>query len=216
MKMISHLNISTLSGAMPSELNLQWHLPSNCHLIQFGGPYIGASVPTLAYSPYLVSPLLGNDQTLINHPGQQQPQQQQQQQHGQQLQQSKPRTDRIEVSQQAHCLQIYCSSALSQKSAWKKELKRHRVTIFCFSLNFLICQNIVQLRNEMFEKSHSGERSNISSEMSLDTLRRNVSRNILFVGHWTFSLYSDLCLERKLSPKTFKYYLDFVLSPSQN
>lgn len=153
-----------------------------------------------------MSPLLGNDQTLINHPGQQQPQQQPQ--HGQQLQQSKPRNDRIEVSQQAQCLQIFVSPAL-QTSALEKELKRHWVTIFCFNWEFLICQNIVQLRNEMFEKSHSGERSNISSEMSLDTLRRNVSGNILFVGHWTFSLYSDLCLARKLSPKTFKYHTNF-------
>jgi len=69
----------------------------------FGGHYVGASVPTLAYSPYLasgvsglVSPLLGNDQqTLINH--QQQQQQQQQPAQPQLQQQSKPRSDRIEA-----------------------------------------------------------------------------------------------------------------------
>ena len=87
--------------------------PAVCELIidvQFGAaPYIGASVPTLAYSPYLaataglaVSPLLGNDQTqLLNH-GAGQPQHQHAGQTApdqQQLQQqSKQRNDRIEVS----------------------------------------------------------------------------------------------------------------------
>jgi len=74
-------------------------------------PYIGASVPTLAYSPYLtgaglVSPLLGSDQQLLNHGAaghgghhhQQQQQQQQHQQQSQQLQQqSKQRNDRIDA-----------------------------------------------------------------------------------------------------------------------
>ena len=77
--------------------------------VQFGAPYIGASVPALAYSPYLagagagglVSPLLAGEhqQALLQQQQQQhaaQPQQQQQQQ--QQLQQqSKQRSDRIEV-----------------------------------------------------------------------------------------------------------------------
>ena len=80
----------------------------NLFMFQFGAPYIGASVPTLAYSPYLagglVSPLLGNDQSLLSHqqpgqPGHHPAQQQQQQQQQQQLQQqSKQCNDRIEVS----------------------------------------------------------------------------------------------------------------------
>ena len=79
--------------------------------VQFGAPYIGASVPALAYSPYLagagagglVSPLLAGEhqQALLQQQQQQhapQPQQQQQQQQQQQLQQqSKQRSDRIEV-----------------------------------------------------------------------------------------------------------------------
>jgi len=69
----------------------------------FGAPYIGASVPQLAYTPGylaggLMSPLLGSDQGLLGHQAhhpaqQQQPQQLQQQQQ----QQSKQRNDRIEA-----------------------------------------------------------------------------------------------------------------------
>jgi len=69
----------------------------------FGAPYIGASVPQLAYTPGylaggLMSPLLGSDQGLLGHQAhhpaqQQQPQQLQQQQQ----QQSKQRNDRIEM-----------------------------------------------------------------------------------------------------------------------
>ena len=79
--------------------------------VQFGAaPYIGASVPTLAYSPYLaataglaVSPLLGNDQTqLLSHGAPGQPQHQHAGQtpaDPQQLQQqTKQRNDRLEVS----------------------------------------------------------------------------------------------------------------------
>ena len=77
--------------------------------VQFGAPYIGASVPALAYSPYLagagagglVSPLLAGEHQQALLQQQQhaaQPQQQQQQQQQQQLQQqSKQRSDRIEV-----------------------------------------------------------------------------------------------------------------------
>ena len=77
--------------------------------VQFGTPYIGASVPALAYSPYLagagagglVSPLLAGEHQQALLQQQQhaaQPQQQQQQQQQQQLQQqSKQRNDRIEV-----------------------------------------------------------------------------------------------------------------------
>ena len=77
--------------------------------VQFGAPYIGASVPALAYSPYLagagagglVSPLLAGEhqQALLQQQQQHaaQPQQQQQQQQQQLQQQSKQRSDRIEV-----------------------------------------------------------------------------------------------------------------------
>lgn len=71
----------------------------------FGAPYIGASVPQLAYSPGylaggLVSPLLSGDQGLLGSHGHQPHHQQQQQQQPQQLQQqqqSKQRNDRIEA-----------------------------------------------------------------------------------------------------------------------
>ena len=75
--------------------------------VQFGTPYIGASVPALAYSPYLagagagglVSPLLaGEHQQALLQQQQHAAQPQQQQQQQQQLQQqSKQRSDRIEV-----------------------------------------------------------------------------------------------------------------------
>ena len=74
--------------------------------VQFGTPYIGASVPALAYSPYLagagagglVSPLLaGEHQQALLQQQQHAAQPQQQQQQQQLQQQSKQRNDRIEV-----------------------------------------------------------------------------------------------------------------------
>ena len=73
--------------------------------VQFGTPYIGASVPALAYSPYLagagagglVSPLLAGEHQQALLQQQQHAAQPQQQQQQQLQQQSKQRNDRIEV-----------------------------------------------------------------------------------------------------------------------
>ena len=73
--------------------------------MQFGTPYIGASVPALAYSPYLagagagglVSPLLAGEHQQALLQQQQHAAQPQQQQQQQLQQQSKQRNDRIEV-----------------------------------------------------------------------------------------------------------------------
>jgi len=105
--LINGRNHLALKNALAQQMQQQI-IPGQVPTMFGAAPYIGASVPTLAYSPYLaataglaVSPLLGNDQTqLLNH-GAGQPQHQHAGQTApdqQQLQQqSKQRNDRIET-----------------------------------------------------------------------------------------------------------------------
>lgn len=105
--LINGRNHLALKNALAQQMQQQI-IPGQVPTMFGAAPYIGASVPTLAYSPYLaataglaVSPLLGNDQTqLLNH-GAGQPQHQHAGQTApdqQQLQQqSKQRNDRIEA-----------------------------------------------------------------------------------------------------------------------